>query len=266
MSVELTRLIARTEAALAAATDPKRRLRLERDLASFKLTAIRAEGGGEEDDEEEDDEEDDKSGKAAKRAEESKRRAEAAKHKAKADEHRARAAEADEEAKRCLGAEDDEEEEETKSLRASLSIRATSGAVAATESLAVSHAEQNARIAALEKSARERETRAMIAEAQGARRITPGEAKTLASKSDAFVRDFLTMRPKAIVNTEESAMVQPASVENADIPASAVAQVDALCASLPASLTADQRAKIRQDMINSRRALGAGVNGVGGRY
>jgi len=88
MAVALKLLIEKTEAALAAATDPKKKLRLERDLASFKLTAMRAESGDDEGDEDDDeDDEDDKASKAAKRAEMSRKKAEAAKHKAKADEH-----------------------------------------------------------------------------------------------------------------------------------------------------------------------------------
>src|SRR5271154_3474197 len=154
MPVALTLLIKNTEAALAAATDPKKKLRLERDLASFRLTAARAEAPDEDDDEEDGDDED-KMAKAAKRAEMSKKKAKAAGHKAKADEHRQKAAECEEEARKAMGDEDDDEDEEAKALRAELHVRATStlpqGSAAALASQAGQDAALRSRLETIEK-------------------------------------------------------------------------------------------------------------------
>ena len=275
MAVALKLLIERTEAALASEANPKKKLRLERDLASFKLTAMRAEGGDDEGDEDDDDEdgEDDKHAKAAKRAEMSKKKAVAAGHKAKGDEFRRKAAECDKAAEEAMGDEDDDEDEEAKALRAELHLRMNAslpdGAAAALASQAGLDAATRTRLEKLEKDAEVKEMRASIHEALTARRITPGEAKTLAAKSAPFVRDFLGMRPKAIVNTDEQDLAQPNPTENADIDPKAMAGIEQIVASLP-NLTDEQRAKVRKDMINGRRSVaaknGAGASTGPGRY
>ena len=271
MAVSLTLLIERTEAALAAATDPKKKLRLERDLASFKLTAMRAEGGDDADEDDDEAEDDDKAGKAAKRAEMSKKKHAAAGHKAKGDEYRRKAAECDQAAKDAMGDEDDDEDAEAKALRAELHTRLTAslpdGAAAALASQAGIDAATRARVEKLEKDAEAKEMRASINEALSARRVTPGEAKTLATKSVGFVRDFLAMRPKAIVNTDERTLDQPNPQENADLGPEAMAGIDQIVAGLPSTLTPEQKAKVKQDMINGRRQVAA-TNGVPtpGRY
>ena len=277
MPVSLTLLIERTEAALAAATDPKKKLRLERDLASFKLTAMRAEGGDDEGDEDDDEDgEEDKHAKAAKRAEMSKKKAVAAGHKAKGDEFRRKAAECDKAAEEAMGDEDDDEDEEAKALRAEIRSRLSAslpdGAAAALASQAGHDAAMRTRMEKLEKDAEAKELRASINEALSGRRITPGEAKTLTTKaatSPSFVRDFLAMRPKAIVNTDESHMSHPDPRENADLDPKALSDIDGIVAKLP-NLTDEQRAKVKKDMINGRRAVAA-TNGSGstpgpGRY
>lgn len=270
--VALKLLIERTEAALAAATDPKKKLRLERDLASFKLTAARAESGDDDGDEDDDDEGDDKSSKAAKRAEMSKKKAEAAKHKAKADEHRQKAAEYDDQARKCMGDEDDDDDAEAKAMRAELDARlaasaSSGGAIAALADQAAMNGDALARVRKLEEDAARKEMRASIHEALGARRITRKQSEMLAVKSPDFVRDYLAMHPRAIVSTEDSQLEQPNPRENADLSPEAVAGIDAIMAGLPSSLTADQKSKIRQDMINGRRAV-ASTNGSPnlGRY
>jgi len=272
MAVALKLEIEKMEAALAAATNPRKKLRLERDLASLKLAALHAESGSDEDDEDdEEDDEDDKASKAAKRAEMSRKKAEAAKHKAKADEHRQKAAEYDEQARKCMGDEDDEEDEEAKAMRAELDARlaasaSSGGALAALADQAAMNSEALERVKRLERDAAKREMSAAIHEALSARRITKSQAKNLEGKSPDFVRDYLAMHPKAIVATEETQLEQPRPTENADIDPKAMAGIDAAIASLPANLTAEQKQKIRQDMINGRRA--ASVNGAPapGRY
>ena len=266
MPVALTLLIQKTEAALAAATDPKKKLRLERDLASFRLTAAKAEGG---DDDADEDDDEDKTGKAAKKAEASKKKAEAMKHKARADELRHKAAEADEEARKAMGDEDDDEDAEAKALRAELAARQSSmsdGAAAALASQAGQDAVLRARLDTLEKERAVERKQHSIDAALAGRRITPGEAATLATKSDAFVADFLAMRPKPIVNTDATQIDQPNMRENADLPPAQMAQIDMMVAALP-NLSDVQRAEVKKNMINGRRAIAAGAsNGSPGRY
>lgn len=268
MAVALALLIQRTEAALAAATDPKKKLRLERDLSSFKLTALRAESP-DDDDDGGDDGGDDKAAKHAKKAELNKKKSEAFKHKAKADEHRQKAAEADEEARKCMGDEDDGEDEEAKALRAELVVRTSAlpdGAAAALASQAGQDAVLRARLDTLEKERAAERKGASIEAALAGRRITPGEAKTLGAKSDEFVRDFLAMRPKAIVNTDETDMQHPNPQENADLAPAALAEIDKMVASL-AGLNDEQRVVVKKNMIDGRRKLQAGAsNGSPGRY
>jgi hypothetical protein len=279
MSVALKLLIEKTEAALAAATEPKKKLRLERDLASFKLTAAKAEGG--DDDEGDDDpDEDNATDKAAKKEAMSKKKAEAAGHKAKGDEFRRKAAECDQKAEDAMGAEDEGEDAESKAMRAELVARRTAllpeGAAAALASQAGQDAALRADLDAIKKErAAERKASAIQAALTGGAygdqpatkgpRITPGEAKTLAAKPDSFVADFLSMRPKAIVNTDETDLLHPdPKKENADLDPKAVTEIELMVASLP-GLTDTQRATVKKNMIDGRRALA--VNGSpGGRY
>jgi len=272
MAVALKLLIDRTEAALAAATDAKKKLRLERDLASFKLTALRAEGGDDDGDGDDDeDEDDDKASKAAKRAEMSKKKATAAKHKAKADEHRQKAAEYDEEARKCMGDEDDEEDAEAKALRAELNARlahtGSGGAIAALADRAAMNTDALERVAKLERDAAAKEMRASIHEAVTGRRILRKQAAMLAEKDPGFVRDYLAMHPNPMVHSDDSELIQPTIRENADIGTAAMTDIDKIVAGLPASLTDEQRAKVKQDMINGRRAVAAKNGTAGpGRY
>ena len=270
MDVALRLLIERTEAAIAASSDPKKKLRLERDLASYRLTALRAESADDEDDEEDDDaDEGDKAGKAAKRADMSRKKAESAKHKAKADEHRQKAAEYDDKARKCLGSEDEDDDEEAKAMRAELDTRlaassSSGGALAALADQANMSADALSRLQRLEREAEARETRAAIQESLSTRCITRTQAVMLEKKSRDFVKDYLSMHTRPLVNTDESQALQPSPTENADIPANVLAQIDANIAALPESIKAEQKAKLRADMINSRRASVAG--GSNGRY
>ena len=264
MSVKLQALVAK----MAKESDP------------VKVTALLAEYGmlakseKPDDDDEGDDEgdEESKAKKAAKKAEMSKKKAEAAGHKAKADDHRRKAAESDEKARKCLGDDDAESDEESKAMRAELDARlaqsaSSGGAIAALADRALMNDETLERVAKLERDAAAKDMRASIHEALSARRITRTQATMLVEKAPDFVRDYLAMHPKAIVSTEESHLAQPDPRENADISTDAMAGIDQAVAALPASLTAEQKSKIRQDMINGRRQVAA-KNGTTapGRY
>jgi hypothetical protein len=281
MSVALKLLIEKTEAAVAAATTPVKKARLERDLASYKYTAAKAEGGDDDDPDDDGPDDDDKTAKATKKAALSAKKHEAAGHKAKGDEFRRKAAECDQAAKDAMGAEDGDEDAEATALRGEINARlATSlpeGAAAALASQAGQDAALRGRLDAIEKErAAERKASAIQAALTGGAygeqpatkgpRITPGEAKTLAAKPDAFVADFLSMRPKAIVNTDETDLLHPNPQEHADLPAASLAEIDKMVASLP-NLTDTQRAAVRTNMINGRRAVTAGApNGAPGRF
>lgn len=196
MNPKLEALIKKTEARLELATDPKKKARIAADLASFRMTALRADSDSDDDSDDDDDDSDDdsKSKKAAAAAEKAKRAAEAGKHKARAAEFRKKAAEADEEAQKAE-AEDDEEEEEDSAKKAALPAGAIA-ALAGQSDIAASNAEAIAKMQArLDASDRT----AIVESAFSGRRITPAERKTLLGKPLAFVQDFLAMRPKAIV-------------------------------------------------------------------
>ncbi len=100
----------------------------------------------------------------------------------------------------------------------------------------------------------------MINDARAARRITPGEAKTLAKKDASFVRDFLEMRPKALVHTDEDELATPDTRPNADLPAAVTKEIERAIASC--NLDAAGQEKLRKDLIDEHRK--ARANGAVG--
>lgn len=262
MPIGLDVLIRKTEAALGASDlTPKKKARLERDLAAYKFAAMKAESGGdeEEDEEDEEDDEDDAAAKAADRAEKSKKKAEAAKHKARADEYKRKAAEAEEEARKCM-ADDEEDEEDDEEAKASLSP----GQRAALQSQATQGEDALARVKKLEADLAAREKAASIKEALGEQRISPAEAKMLAGKSGEFVTDFLSMRKGSIVQSESGSIVLepkagsgPTTVEQ-----QAINEINEHISQLGIK---DPKVieKVREEMLANRKALAAGnLNGV----
>ena len=267
MAVKLSALIKKTEAALKDA-DPKKKLALEAQLAQFKATqaAMTAgedpETGGDEDD---DDEESD-SEKKAKKAEESKKKAEAAKHKAKADEHRAKAADYDEAAKKCMG--DDEEEAEAAAALAARPIGSvvSPGAAAALAGAAELVPDLVARVEAIEKGAGDREKKASIDAALVARRITPAEAKTLAKKDATFVADFLEMRPKAIVASQDDEIEVPDGTPGAHLGKEAMAAIEEALAAASDQTPAALKS-LRESLLTAHiNAATSRANGASTRY
>lgn len=251
MPVSLELLIRKTEAKIAETTEPKKLARLNRDLAAYKFSQIKAES---DDDMDEDDDEDSKAKKAEKKAEEAKKAAEAAKHRAKAAEFRKRAEEAEEAAKKAEGADEEEEKKGEEAKYAAYS----DGAAAALASQADMLPQTIARLEQLERASLERDRSAKISKAFDERRITPAEAKALQSKPMAFVDDFLGMRKHPVVMTEQGALLpndthgaQP--VQNAEI--------DKIVAAT--GLTGDKAAKLRAQLARNYET--ADTNGVG-RY
>ena len=261
MAVRLDALIKRTEASIATEADPKKLAALRSKLLAFQATA--AEMGG--DDEPDGDEEPSKSDEAAKKAEKAKKAAEAAKHRAKAAEHKAKAAESEEAAK---AAEEDDEEDDEEDEDSEARVRVgrahadtlTPGAKAALESAAIEAAAQRKRLDKLEASALAREHASLVEEARAARRITPREAKALATKPIAFVRDFLEMRPKALVNVDEDAAETPDGTPGADLPKAALAMIDQGIQAM--GLTGAAAEKYRADSVAAHRKAST-LNGAG---
>jgi hypothetical protein len=253
--------IIKLEAAIAAGGDPKA---LRAKLAV--LMAAKAEmdddddGGPPKKKDDDGDDEDSKAEKARAKADKAKRDAEAAKHRAKAEEHRAKAEESEEAAKQCE-AEDDGGGEDAKAIRRAPGPSAlTPGAAAAIAAQGEIGREALSRIAKLEKAAEARELSALVNDARAARRITPGEAKTLASKPASFVRDFLEMRPRPLVATDEEMLSQPDTTPAGDIPANVKRIVEQAVSAM--NLTGEQADKFREQSYADHRKALSGSAGV----
>ncbi len=261
--MNLKALIAKTEASIATETDPGQLRVLQAKLGTFQAKAEMDDDGDDDGDKKKKDDDDDgdddgddesKAAKAAKKEEKAKKAAEAAKHRAKAAEHRTKMEEAEEAAKKCE--EDDEEEEASKKSEESKAAL-TPGAAAALASSAGQMPEMMARVAALEKDATERQRRAMVDEAKAGRKITPSEYKALIGKPISFVKDFLSMRPNAIVNVDESALEIPdVSAVAGDVPASVKSMVESAIVSL--GLKGEKADQHREKQFATYRAGFAG--------
>lgn len=236
MAANIKALIAKTEAALASETDPGQLRVLEAKLGTFLARAEMGDDDGDEDDkkkkkgdDDDDGDEDSKSAKHAARAEKLKAKAKATDLRAKAAELKSKAAEHEEEAKKCEEESSEESEEE-----ASASIPGMSaGAAAALASSAGLMPEAMRRIKALEDDALARQKAAMVDEARAGRKITPAEYKALVGKPLSFVKDFLSMRPNAIVNVDESALMVPdVNAVAGDVPASVKSMVESAITSM----------------------------------
>ena len=261
MPVKLDALIKRTEAAISAETDPKKLRSLQASLAAVAATKAEMDDDDGDDDKGGDDDEGDdesKSKKAAAAAHKAKKMAEAAKHKAKMAEHKQKAAEYEEAAKKCeeeaSGGEEEGEEEEAR-----LRSRPASAAVEILSSQADTASQALARVEALEARAAERELKALIGQLQAERRVTPGEVKKWAKKDAAFWAQVAEMRPKALVNTDESVLELPDTRENADLSAAVMKQVELAVSS--SGLDKSGQDTLRASLIEEQRK--ARSNGAG---
>ena len=256
--MNLKALIAKTEASIATETDPGQLRVLQAKLGTFQAKAEMDDDGDDDGKKKKDDDDDgddeSKAAKAAKKAEEAKKAAKAAGHRAKAAEYKKKAEEAEEAAKKCE--EEDEEEEASKKGEESKAAL-TPGAAAALASSAGQMPEMMARVAALEKDATERQRRAMVDEAKAGRKITPSEYKALIGKPISFVKDFLSMRPNAIVNVDESALEIPdVSAVAGDVPASVKSMIESAIVSL--GLKGEKADQHREKQFATYRAGFAG--------
>ena len=230
MGAKLTAFIAKTEAAIQAETDPARLRVLE---ATLGAALVRAEMDDEPDKKksDDDDDDDDKAAKAAKKAEEAKKAEAKAKIKSKRADAKAKheklMAELDDEEARC------EEEDEAGKKGEGSEATMSPGAIAALTSSSTLMPEAMRRIERLEKDAGERQRKAMVDGAKAERKITPAEYKALIGKPIEFVKDFLAMRPNAIVNVDESALMVPdVNAVAGDVPASVKSMVESAITSM----------------------------------
>lgn len=228
-AMNLKDLITKTEAAIAAATEPKKKARLEADLAAFKLTSLRAESG----DDSDDDADDDKASKAKAAADKAARKATAMKHKAKSAEYKQKAKECDEEARKAM-ADDDDGEDATLAVAAPVA-ELSPGAVAALAGQGDIAASQSDQIAELKSRLDTADRLALVEAAFSGRRVTPAERKTLLDKPLAFVRDFLAMRPKAVVQSAGEEIVVPPMSGSSPITATMRAELETEVKRLQAS-------------------------------
>ena len=196
-AMNLKALITKTEAALLAATDPKKKVRLEADLAAFKLTSLRAESDKDDDKDDDDDDDDDKAKKAKAAADKAARKATAMKHRAKAAEFKQKAKECEDQAKEAMAEDSEDATAAAEPIAAELSPGAVA-ALAGQSDIAASNAEA---IASMQARLDASDRTAIVESAFSGRRITPAERKTLLGKPLPFVQDFLAMRPKAIVQS-----------------------------------------------------------------
>jgi ClpP class serine protease len=215
MGLDIDALIGRTEKALVAEKDPKKLAALATNLEAYKKTKHSIEKHeteeGEEDDEDEEDDEEE--------SEES-----------KGDETDRGDDEEDDED------EEDDDEDAKKSKKSKAVVKSpkpraarpespeasvmaavieltghtdASQAIAALRGLAEGSRQLTQRMAKIEKDTRKANRDTAIDKALNARRITKHEARTLRTKKMAFVEQFLAMRPKAIVDTDEKDMPRP---------------------------------------------------------
>lgn len=279
MSVKLSALIRTTEASIASETDPKKLNKLRVKLGAFLQTRAEMDDDDGDDDKNKDKDDDDDDGdsaasKHAARAAKLKAKAKATEHRAKAAEHKSKAAELEEEAKKCeeeaSGEGGDDDDEARLLVRPASAVVSHAGltpgqaaAIAAQGDIA---ADALKRVEALERSASARELTARIEEAKAQRRITPGEAKKLATKSPDFVKDFLEMRPRALVSTTEEALFEPDVKTTAgDIPADVKALIESDIKSK--GLDAEKAKTYREESYAAQRAANAGaLNGARGVY
>lgn len=229
--LKLTNLIKQTKAAIASEKDVKKLSALTAQLASFKDTLsalspsskmthkiehkeVKTSDGdddGGDDEDKDDDSEEDEASEAAEGNETDRS------DKPETDEEDED--EEDEESEESEAMSDEESEEEAaaaKPLRAALkgvtdkkARAALQGQLASVLAKASKFDKMGARLAQLEKDTKARQKAAMIDGALAKRRITPGEAKQLASKSLVFTKNFLSMRPKAIVHSTQEDLALP---------------------------------------------------------
>jgi len=265
-AMDLAALIKKTKAAIATEDDPAKLAALAADLAAYKKTEKHVEHTKTE--EGDDDEEDEESEESEAKGNETDRNDDE-KDDEDDDEEGDDDAKKTKKSKKSSKAEGSEEEK-----KATLAVyqvaceatgksgRAVAGALAALVAEAKELPELRKRVAKIEQDKRIDKRSSLIATAKAERRITPHEAKTLATKKLDFVQDFLDMRPNALVATDDGELLKPSGKENADLPPFALAEINGALAALPEGTTKEAREAMRERLIaNARKAI-AETNGA----
>lgn len=276
MPVKLDALIKKTEAAIAAESDPKKRLSLLASLDAYKKTKKHVEhyeteededpdepdddDGDDGDEDDEDDEAEEK--KSAKKSEE-----EEAKNAKKSEEEEAKGGKGRSKASE----EDEEEEEEEAKSKAMYRVAkrfgaANPGELGALLSKAAQYDDLAARVGKIERKQRRERVQSAIASKLAAGFVTPHEARQLRADKDLdYVEKFLAKRTSPVVASSYSGddVPVPDGSPNADMPADVLRSIDLAVAS--ASLHGEAADKMREAMVRAHREKRAAANGVG-RY
>ena len=134
------------------------------------------------------------------------------------------------------------------------------GALAAIVAKASQYDAVAQRVAALEASAVKAKLDTTVSAALQARRITPGEAKSLAGKDPGYVAAYLDARPQALVNVEETVFTPKSDLSAIAIPDLDHRHIEAVLAAVPESV----RANLKTELETKARERVAKSNG--GRY
>jgi ClpP class serine protease len=266
---KMNKQIDRLKAQIAKEKDPAKLAALATQLAGYKKTEKHVEHvkTEEEDDEEESEESEEAKGNETDRSDEP-----------EDDEEKDDEEEDDEESEESekkstkKSSKKSEEQEEAKAMRAvykaacqatGKSGKRVAGALAALLAEAREMPALRSRVARIEKNERKAKREGMVESAKAQRRITPHEAKVLASKSLEFVTDYLAMRPNAIVSGHDDELLVPSGKEHADLPSSAMQEIDrAVAAQYPDGAAPEKRELFKAKLVENARKAIAEMNGA----
>ncbi len=261
--VALTALVKNATAAVTSEKDPKKKKALSATLASYTaaLEAYKKEKHSkevtetEEGDDPEDDDDDKEDGDEEESAETS------------ASEESAEGDDAEESAEFPK-----KKDKKASSALAALAHKVTGkrgdAAVGALSAMIAEGQRAAAMVDTIAKELRAEKKDAAITAALNARRITRTEATTLRGKPLSFVTSFLEMRPKAIINVDDEAILVPdpnaKPGDGSGLSAEIKKQIDLAVYGAPEGV---DRVKLRADMVaQHEKHMSAGLNGAGGRY
>lgn len=183
-----------------------------------------------------------------------------------------------EEAKTEAPAKDDDDEEDPEEKKATISTNALASlaeqvtgkkgeaVVGALAALLAQGQRASKRLDTIEQERASERKEASISAALSGNRITPHEAKDLRGKSGSFVESFLSMRTKAIVNTDGDIVIpgpnSPGS-QAQGLPQDVLAAIDMAVNATPDGI---DRVAMRKSMVDAHeKRIAAAVNGAG-RY
>lgn len=278
--MDLKALIAKTEASLAAETDPGQLRVLEAKLGTLIARA--------EMDDDDDDDDGSKSAKHAKRAEKLKAKAKATDLRSKSAQKKSEAAALDDEAKKCEEEASGEDEEEARlrtppalalpaggeggaalALLESVTGRSGAAAVGAAMAKFARLDATEADVAALKSKASTEERSALLTRA--GRYVPPHLLAALETQSPAALSAFVTEAEKGspLVHTEEGDLIKPRAATpgtEASLPADIRELIDAACANSGLRDTKALRADlVKAHLKDHNDRLNAAPNGAG-RY